>query len=294
MKMKIVFFGASKFVIPIIELLMENFELILVITTEKKSSDAVPFFCNNKKVPFISVSEFNHEIVSTLKEKKTTTGVLAYFGMILPKEILDIFPRGIINIHPSLIPLYRGATPVQSAILNRERETGVTIIKLDEKMDHGPILAQEKESIFDNDTTESLHDRLFKKGAKMLIKVLPPYLSGDLIPRSQNDNDATYSIRSFTRNDGYFDFENPPSFEKLNSMIKAFYPWPSTWSKIKIKNAEVRIKLLPPANGGEEGESNNFCIQAEGKKPMTIKEFLNGYPELRDKINNFIKKTKDN
>lgn len=277
MKNKIVFFGASKFVIPIIEKLNKNFDLALVVSTEKKETDAVPLYCKLNNIHFLSVINFNDEIKDKLKKINAIVAALAYFGMILPKNVLDVFPNGIINIHPSLIPHYRGATPVQSAILNGDKETGVTIIRLDEKMDHGPILSQEKENILDTDTTETLHERLFKKGADMLINVLPKYLEGGLKPQSQNDNEATFTKLSFSRHDGYFDCENPPSKEELNRMVRAYYPWPGAWTIVKIKNKELRIKLLP-----------NNIIQAEGKKPMSYKDFINGYPELRGIINKFI------
>ena len=146
LKLKIIFFGASKFVIPLIEMLNKNFDLALVVTTERNPLDAVPNFCQKNNISYISVKTIS-EALDRIKKENAQLGVLAYFGLLLPKELLNIFPKGILNIHPSLLPKYRGATPVQTAILNGDLGTGVTIIKLDEELDHGPILAQIKKKL---------------------------------------------------------------------------------------------------------------------------------------------------
>src|SRR6185503_10774343 len=117
----------------------------------------------------------------------------ASFGLLLPKEALDLFPKGIINIHPSLLPQYRGAMPVQSALLNGDSATGVSIIKLDEEMDHGPLLAQETAEILPSDTSASLHDRLFEKGAELLTKILPEYINNKLKLTEQDHANATFT-----------------------------------------------------------------------------------------------------
>lgn len=269
--MKVVFFGSSKFIIPVIEKLNKNFSLELVVTTEKKDADAVPFFCEKNNIPILTVSKFDNEVINRIKSAGATIAVLAYFGMLLKKDVLDIFPDGIINIHPSLLPKYRGATPVQSAIINGDHETGVSIIRLDEKMDHGPILIQKKEKIFSYDTTETLHDRLFKKGAEILSEIIQEYEAGKIIAQPQNDTKATYTKRSFMRQDGFIDSDNPPDKSQLDRMIRALHPWPGVWTVIRVKNKELRIKFLP----------GNF-LQLEGKKPMPYKDFFNGYPELKE------------
>src|SRR3989344_6174110 len=154
---KIIFFGSSKFVIPIIKVLKQNFDITIVVTTECELTDTVPFYCKKQGIPFLSVQQFNNETIQQLKEQKAPVAALAYFGLILPGNILNIFPKGIFNIHPSLLPKYRGPTPVQTAILNDDIETGVTIIKLDKEVDHGPILNQVTEPILPDDTAETLY-----------------------------------------------------------------------------------------------------------------------------------------
>ena len=275
--MKIIFFGASKFVIPIIKMLNKHFELTLVITTERDESDVVPAFCKKNNIPYLSIKKAS-EAMQRLQEEKEALGVLAYFGLLLPKELLETFTHGIINIHPSLLPKYRGATPVQSALLSGETETGVTIIKLDEQMDHGPILAQEKETILPTDTTETLHARLFQKGTEMLEELIPLYGANKITLHPQNDTDATYTKRAFTRQDGFIDLDNLPETTELDRMIRAYYPWPTVWTLLRLSATdehanEKRIKLLP----GNK-------LQMEGKKPVSIKDFINGYPEMKEII----------
>src|SRR3972149_4566380 len=124
-KTKIVFFGSSKFVIPIIEVLHKNFDLTLVVTTEKLPTDPIPSYCIKSKVHHYIVIDFkDKKLISYLANAKAPIGALASFGAIVPNEILQIFPKGIINIHPSLLPRYRGSTPIQTSILNGDKTTG--------------------------------------------------------------------------------------------------------------------------------------------------------------------------
>lgn len=271
---KVVFFGSSKFVIPILEVLNKNFELKLVITTEKNSTDAVPNYCSKNKILYLSVQQFSNSTIKQLRKTKSPVAVLADFGLIIPKDVLNAFPKGIINIHPSLLPKYRGPTPVQTAILNGDKTTGVSIIKLDEEIDHGPILGQEKEEILSFDTSESLYKRLFEKGANLLIRVLPKYIKGYLNPMEQNHNNATFT-KLLTREDGFVNLTSL-TIENLKLKIRAYFPWPGVWTELRIKDKLLRIKLLP-----------NQKLQVEGKKPMSYKYFINGYPEIGEKLLRF-------
>lgn len=129
--MKIVFFGSSYYVLPVIEKLKKTFEIEIVITTEKELKNPIIAYCKKKQLPYLSVSSLsNQEFNSILINLNSNLAVLADFGLILPNTVLNKFAKGILNIHPSLLPKYRGPTPVQSAILNNEKKTGVSIIKL--------------------------------------------------------------------------------------------------------------------------------------------------------------------
>lgn len=239
--------------------------------------------------------------------EKFDLAILVAYGKIIPKEILQIPKYGFLNVHPSLLPKYRGPSPIQGAILAGEEKTGVTIIKLDEQIDHGPILAQKEIKIEDTDTHESLIEKLGELGAGLLLEVLPSYLAhlrgvksfhlGGVLknakiflpPKPQNHSQATFTKR-ITKEDGKIDLKNPPDPQTLDRMIRAFYPWPTVWSKWKIRerifdkskreNGKWKIfKFLPATN-----YQLPFLIQPEGKRPMSISEFRNGYPEVFEQI----------
>ena len=274
--MRVIFFGASKFVLPIIEVLNKNFDLALVITTEKNSSDAVPAYCSQNHIKYISVSSSDITTNDELLTMNASLGVLAYFGILLKPEVLNLFSKGILNIHPSLLPKYRGTTPVQTAILNGDATTGVTLIKLDDKMDHGPIIDQIEGEIKPHDTAKTLYERLFNIGSSLLAKNIHSFLDGTINKTPQDEAQATFT-KPLTRKSGYIHIDTLPSKEILDRMIRAYYPWPGTWAKLRIKNEELRIKLLPMQK-----------LQVEGKKPVNYKDFLNGYPNqpfLKDFVN---------
>ena len=223
------------------------------------------------------------------KEKQPDVGVLASFGAIVPPEILDFPKHGILNIHPSLLPKYRGPSPVQTAILNGERQTGVTIIKMDEEIDHGPIVAQFAEKILDTDTSESLYFRLFSAGAEVLKTILSAYLEGRIQPREQNHAQATYT-KKLTREDGFISPEKlraamaGTNAEAVDRQIRAYYPWPGSWTnlKLKTKNSKLNNKRLKILKAHLEGGKLVLdTVQLEGKKPVSFKQFCEGYPEVK-------------
>ncbi len=267
--MKIVFFGSSGYVIPVIGKLKKNFEIELVVTTEKKLEDPVISYCKKNQLPYLSTENLSDQDTKyKILNTKSELAVLADFGLILPNDILNSFELGILNIHPSLLPKYRGPTPVQSAILNNEKETGVSIIKLDDKVDHGGIFTQAKEEIMFSDTAQSLYERLFEIGSDLLYQNIKQYIKGNLKLNVQSDEKATFT-KLLTKNDGYFNLNNAPSLEKLDLMIRAYFPWPSTWTRSMINGKSSIIKFLPEKK-----------LQAEGKKPVSYKDFINGYPNL--------------
>ncbi len=270
--MKTIFFGGSKYVIPILEVLKNNFELSLVITTDKMSNDSVPAFCIKNKIEWISSTKIDNNLINKIRNVNAKFAVLADFGLILPQEFLNLFPKGILNIHPSLLPQYRGPTPVQTAILNGDKITGVSLIKLDNQVDHGPIVSQKEVPIRENDTSASLYLKLFKTGAELLKKDAEKYLNDDIKTTLQDDRRATFS-KILTRDKGKIKFDNPPPPELLKRMVRAYYPWPGTWGELMINDKLLRIKILPEDK-----------IQVEGKKPMNYKDFINGYPNAKEII----------
>lgn len=271
--MKVIFFGTPEFVVPIPQALLEaeGCKLTAVVT---RPESPIKAWAQNHKLPVIDSASMDR-IIEQVQILEPQVGVLAAYGKIIPQELINLFPKGILVIHPSLLPKYRGASPVQAAILAGESQTGVTIIKMDEKMDHGPIISQFTEPIKPDDTAETLYQKLFSKAAEALLTILPAWVEGQIKPRKQNHPKATYT-KILKREDGYIDLENPPSPELLQRMIRAYHPWPGVWSKFKVKSEKFKVvKFLPEQK-----------IQPEGRKPMNIRDFLNGYPKAKDWIVN--------
>ena len=279
-KLKIVFFGTPSFVIPVLDALQKNFNLVGVVTTpdtiqgRKKILTPTPIkqHCLDQKlsIPVITPEQLTDQTMKQLQELSPDLFITAAYGKFLPEEILSIPKLGSLNIHPSLLPKYRGASPIQTAILNGDTETGVTIIKMDDQLDHGPILIQKTMQLHGKETFESLHTELFQVAAELLPTTIEGWKNGTLKAVPQDESQAVL-CKKITKEDGYFSIERPPKPEVLDRMIRAYYPWPTAYTKLPLKHAEVKIvKFLPERR-----------IQVEGGKPMGLKEFLNGYPELQ-------------
>ncbi|MBI2019400.1 hypothetical protein HYS95_01885 [Candidatus Daviesbacteria bacterium] len=199
---------------------------------------------------------------------KADLGVVAAYGKILKKEELSAPKFGFINVHPSLLPKYRGPSPIQQAILNGDKTSGISIIRMDKEVDHGPILYQEPLELSDSDNFDTLSKKMFRQSAEILPQIIKDFTEGKIKAKEQNHQQATF-CPILTRESGYFDINTPPLPETLDKMIRAYYPWPGVWTKWN----EKIVKLYP------EGK-----IQMEGKKVLSIKDFLNGYPDFPLKL----------
>jgi len=220
--------------------------------------------------------------------------VVAAYGHILPREVLKLPRYGCINVHPSLLPKYRGSTPIASAIVQGEKVTGVTIMLLDEGMDTGPILRQVEVPIFDEDTTGTLTARLATIGAKVLLDTLPDWLTSKTEPQPQDESRATYS-RQIVKEDGEINWRL--TAHDLWRRVRAFDPWPGSYTRWAGKRLKV-VKAIP-LNGGKKGEAGTVIdlqrsspapagvitgdgvlgllkVHLEGKKEMSATEFLLG------------------
>ncbi|HYM65099.1 MAG TPA: methionyl-tRNA formyltransferase [Candidatus Sulfotelmatobacter sp.] len=284
--MKVVFFGSSRFVVPIIEMLHYSTDLALVVTTEQGNMDPVPFFCKTKKIEFISVRKSADLIANSgISQSMAVLGVVADFGLIIPEQTLKSFAFGTINVHPSYLPKYRGPTPVQNAILNGDKKTGLSIISLDKHVDHGPIITQVEEEIKPDDTSKSLYERLFKIGAQSLQKIVTGYENGQVKLTPQKHEEATFT-KILNKNDGFFDISRlSTEGELFERMTRAYYPWPGVWAKAKLdeNSSEKIVKFLP-----------FWKIQVEGGKEMNYKDFSNGYPKCDKRLLDFLKKHENN
>ncbi|MDP3955386.1 MAG: methionyl-tRNA formyltransferase [bacterium] len=271
--MKIIFFGTPNFVLPIPQALLEaGFEIAAVVTRVDKpvgrkqvlTPSPVKLWAQKHQIPILAPSKFDDNFRFSILDFSSDIGILTAYGQIIPQGIIDLFPKGMLVVHPSLLPKYRGASPVQASILAGDKETGVSIIKMDAEMDHGPIVAQLTEDIKPDDTPASLYDRLFKKSAESLVSILPDYLEGKIKLCEQDHSQATYT-KILKKEDGYFSIDNPPPQDQLERSIRAYHPWPNVWTRWQGKI----IKFYPEK-----------MIQMEGKKPVKLKDFLNGYPNF--------------
>ena len=249
---KVVFFGTPDFAMPVLESLKES------------GYDVYHFKSKNLK---------DEEVFEQFKSLNSDICVVAAYGKIIPKRYLETPKYGFINVHPSLLPKYRGPSPVQTAILNGDAETGVSIMVVDEEVDHGPVIASQKFSIlnFQFSNHDELARGLFELGSKLLIEVLPKYISGEIKPEPQDHSQATFT-RMFTREDGRIDWSK--SVREIYNLIRALNPEPGAWTTWKDKIINIKKAELA------DGELKIQTIQMEGKKETMLKEFLNGHPNF--------------
>ena len=229
---------------------------------------------------------------------KADAAIVAAYGIMLPSFVIDKFPLGIINLHPSLLPEYRGASPVATAILQGSKEPGVTIMKIDEGMDTGPILKQKSVKIGKYEKCDALTERLFISGSNLLVETLDEMQTSGIEPIPQNDSKATLTER-LKRQDGEIDWKQ--SSEQIYRAIKAFHPWPGTFTKfngqrLKILDATVDDKdqeHLDPGKvktnngvrvGTAKGSISLLTIQLEGKLPTNASDFASFTPNLDGSI----------
>ena len=269
--MKIIFLGTPNYLDPIIQALDENFNLIKTIRST---------LAFQPRVGKLNLEGLQPDLL-----------VVASFGKIIPQEILKIPRLGAINIHPSKLPLYRGPSPIQSQIIDGVTQSAISFILMDEEMDHGPILYQEPFTISENDTFESLCQKMFVKSAEIFPQIIQDLGKSKTTPRLQQHAIATY-CNHIKKEDGYFDINNPPKPTALDKIIRAYYPWPTAWTKWngRIVKFLPNIHVIPSApeesvnteqiSHDVRNDNNKYLIQMEGKKAVPIKDFLNGYPDF--------------
>ncbi|MGB9743256.1 MAG: methionyl-tRNA formyltransferase [Minisyncoccales bacterium] len=278
--MEIIFIGTSEFAAIILEeLIKKNYQPILVITAPDKpvgrkqiiAPPPVKVVANKYNIPVEQSSEIKN-LKLKIKNLNPDLGIVASFGQIIPSEILNIPKFGCLNIHPSLLPKYRGPSPIQAAILNGDKETGVTIIKMTEKVDAGPIVSKIKYKITNNKINyPELHNQLAKMGADLLIKTIPLWTKEKIKEKLQDEKKASYT-KILKKEDGLINWQDPP--EVIERKIRALNPWPGTYTiyhgkMLKILEAEIINNQLIIKR-----------VQLEGKKPMEFKDFFRGHPDF--------------
>ena len=218
-------------------------------------------FPHNNEKPWLFENE--QTVVDTLAPFKADLLISASFGQKIPMKSIRSAKFGGLNVHPSLLPKWRGADPVPWAILSGDHQTGVTIVTLEEAFDEGKIIAQQKYPITDTDTSDPLRTKLFELGAELLINNLSDYSSGKNTGKPQKTTESPYA-RRMTRDDGFIPWEEFQP-ELLDRKLRALNPWPGIWTK--INNKRLKLIALQP----------NVIVQLEGKKPVAFEQFKKAY-----------------
>lgn len=253
-------------------------------------------------IEFVQTEEIS-EAEEKIKEIAPDLMLVCAFGKILPKSTLEIPSRGCLNIHPSLLPKFRGPSPIQGAILAGEKETGTTLMLMDKKLDHGPIVAQQATRIEEKETYPELERKLALMGADLTMEYAPKLVKGEVSPVPQNDEEATFT-KMISKEDGKVDWQEEA--EMIERRVRAFTPWPGCWSLMKGKDGQEKVVKIKKASvlhenktfpDGETGKvflgtndtiavrtGKDFLVieelQLEGGRSLPAKEFLQGHLDI--------------
>jgi methionyl-tRNA formyltransferase len=308
-KIRTIFMGTSDFARVILDMLIqEKYNIVAVYSQPDKEAGRgqqiktgpVKELALTSKIPLFQPNKFDAASVSEVIKLKPDLIIVAAYGKILPKEILEAPGFGCINIHASLLPKFRGPSPIQNAILYGEKETGITIMLMNQGIDTGYILSQEKIAIEPQDTADDLSQKLSELGAKLLINTIPSWVEQKIKPQKQDDSNTSL-CQLIEREDGHVIWEEEA--EKIYNKFRAFYPWPGIFGFWKNKDTTERIKFKKisvqnsdPQTTHQSGEIFQLSdkigvqtlkgviileeIQLEGKSPVAITDFINGYPNF--------------
>lgn len=300
--MRVIFMGSPSFALPSLQALLVHHRVVGVVTQpdrpsgrgQQPTAPAVKDLAIAHELPYDQPASLRSDaVLHRLQAWSPELIVVAAFGQILPPAVLDLPPHGCLNVHASLLPRWRGAAPVQAAIAHGDQETGVTIMKMDPGLDTGPILSQQSTPIGPDETGGELADRLAEIGAGLLIKTIPAYTAGDLLPEPQPDEDATYTTM-LKKSDGALQFDQ--SAEALARLVRAYRPWPGThfrWHGIRLAVLSAHAESFGatpsepgtgtviggmPAVAAADGYLVLDIVQPAAKRPMDGQAFLHGAP----------------
>jgi len=314
-KYKIIFFGSAEFSVPILEILLQNKAVEVVISTPPRpvgrkqivAPSPVSQVATQNQVPILEPEDLNDEkFLDQIKKMRPDLFLVAAYGKILPKALLEIPAAGAINIHGSLLPKYRGSSPLQAAILNGDKETGITFILMDEKVDHGPILVKKKMKIKKNCTYSELSKDMSFLATKTTLLVINDFLNKKIKPLPQNEEDASY-VKTIKKEDGHIDFNSPA--KKILQQINAFEKWPGSYAFWKKDEKDFLVKIMKgkvvsdkAQNQTVEAKQNSTGtiikykssmaikttegllviekLQLEGQNSMDASSFLNGHTDF--------------
>lgn len=306
---RIVFMGTPDFAVPSLRALQESaatqqWQVVAVVTQPDRPAgrgnkvifSPVKEYAVAQEIPVLQPASLRKEpaMVDALRALEPDLFVVAAFGQILRQEVLDIPQHGSINVHASILPAYRGASPITAALLAGDEETGNSIMLMDAGMDTGPVLKQATTAIRSDDTTATLSARLAEEGAALLVNTLPAWLTGQLTPTPQSDLPGEVSLcRMIRKEAGQIDWTQSARY--IERMTRAYAPWPSAYTVwqgqiFKIWRAEVKPgqakpgEVIATADGPAVGTGADLLllqsVQPAGKRQMAIRDFLNGAPDF--------------
>ncbi len=275
------FFGSDEFSIIVLEKLIKNgFTPSVCITQPDKpkgrklvlTPTPIKEFCITNNISVLTPEKLTSNTFSSFEEFDFF--IVASYGKIISEKILSIPKNGCLNVHPSLLPHYRGASPIETAILNDTKNTGVTIMLMDALMDHGPILAQQ-EYTFETwpETKTSIHDTLAQIGGTLLSQTIVPFLNKEIEPQKQDHTQATFT-KIIQKAEGQINLEDTDYQTYLKYL--AFTPWPGLFFFIQKQNKQIRIKIESAHFDTAQGFVIDTVIP-EGKNSMNFESFKNGY-----------------
>ncbi|MFH0792157.1 MAG: methionyl-tRNA formyltransferase [bacterium] len=267
--MKIIFCGGLSFGAIILEEMANIVGLrpaLVICRTDKPkgremitSPSAVKMIAINNNLPVYHPKKDNEDLEKKIREIEPDLVIVAAYNRLIPKEVLEIPKYGFINVHPSLLPNWRGASPLQATILNGDKETGVMIIKMDEIIDHGPIIAERTINLTNPKIKFlELSDQLAHIGAELLIDVVPKLIEGSALSKIQDDEKATYT-KIITKEDGRINWNN--SAEQIERQIRAYDPWPSAYTIISCEGDKYNGISLKKYNGISSEKYNGKTLK---------------------------------
>ena len=300
---RIVFMGTPDFALPSLQALLDTQTVVGVVTQPDRpagrgrrlTSSPVKRLAEAAGVPVLQPPSLRKpEAAAPLVAWAPDLIVVAAFGQILRPHVLDLPRYGCLNVHASLLPRWRGAAPIQHAILGGDQQTGITLMQMDVGLDTGPMFVSRALAIAPDETAATLHDRLAALGGDLLRDHLDEILSGDLLPEIQDESLATYAPR-INKEDGAVDWTHPA--DALDRLVRAMTPWPGAFTQ--WGDRQLKVLAAQPVEAGVpgppglvhlvNGELTVACaagalrldaLQLEGRRPMDAAAFLNGQPEI--------------
>ncbi len=309
-KIRLIFMGTPEFALPGLQCLIDEpgFEIAGIFTQPDKavgrkqviSASPIKKLAETHNLRILQPEKIKSAL-ETIKALEPDLIVVIAYGQIIPQSILDIPKYGCINVHASLLPRYRGAACLNAPILNGDKETGVTIMKMEAGLDTGPILRQAKLELKGSETLEFVHDNLSKLSAEILVQTLHDWVENKIKARSQNETESSY-IKTLNKEDGKINWLK--NADEIERMVRAYNPWPGTFSRlekedkiIKILEASNQTLKINKYKPGEIFLDNDklsvqcrqdslhiLRLQMSGKNPLSAKEFLMGNSDIIGKI----------